>query len=151
MRPLRIYTLDPSVSDRLGGTATVNVPYEKLEPGPIGSLFAVNSLGAPEELQAAALDLDDPFLLLSGGVSPTPTNGRFHMQMVYAVCSVTYAVFRRALGRDIAWATNAPADGPLRLIVRPFGFVGTNAGYSREAATCRSATSAPTRKPRASR
>ncbi len=133
VRPLRIYTLDPSVSDRLGGTATVNVPYEKLEPGPIGSLFAVNSLGAPEELQAAALDLDDPFLLLSGGVSPTPTNGRFHMQMVYAVCSVTYAVFRRALGRDIAWATNAPADGPLRLIVRPFGFVGTNAGYSREA------------------
>ena len=132
VRPLRIYTLDPSVSDRLGGTATVNVPYEKLEPGPIGSLFAVNSSGAPEELLAAALDLDDPFLLLSGGVSPTPTNGRFHMQMVYAVCSLTYAVFRRALGRDIAWATNAPADGPLRLIVKPFAFVGTNAGYSRE-------------------
>src|SRR6188768_3739352 len=65
VRPLRIYTLDPSVSDRLGGTATVNVPYEKLEPGPIGSLFAVNSQGAPDELQAAALDLDDPFLLLS--------------------------------------------------------------------------------------
>ena len=133
VRPLRIYTLDPSVSDRLGGTATVNVPYEKLEPGPIGSLFAVNSQGAPDELQAAALDLDDPFLLLSGGVSPTPTNGRFHMQMVYAVCSLTYAVFRRALGRDIAWATNAPADGPLRLVVKPFAFVGTNAGYSREA------------------
>jgi hypothetical protein len=133
VRPLRIYTLDPSVSDRVGGTATVFVPYEKLEPGPIGSLFAVNSDGAPEELKASALDLDDPYLLLSGGLSPTPTNGRFHMQMVYAVCSLTYSVFRRALGRDIAWATNAPADGPLRLIVRPFGFVGTNAGYSREA------------------
>ena len=52
MRPLRIYTLDPSVSDRVGGVATVLVPYEKLEPGPIGALFAVNSLGAPEELQA---------------------------------------------------------------------------------------------------
>jgi hypothetical protein len=133
VRPLRIYTLDPSVSDRLGGVATVLVPYEKLEPGPIGSLFAVNGLGAPVELQAEALDLDDPFLLLSGGLSPTPTNGRFHMQMVYAVCSLTYAAFRRALGRDIAWATMAPADGPLRLIVRPFGFEGTNAGYSREA------------------
>lgn len=133
VRPLRIYTLDPSVSDRVGGVATVLVPYEKLEPGPIGALFAVNSLGAPEELQAEALDLDDPYLLLSSGLSPTPTNGRFHMQMVYAVCSITYAAFRRALGRDIAWATNAPADGPLRLIVRPFGFSGTNAGYSREA------------------
>ena len=133
VRPLRIYTLDPSVSDRLGGVATVLVPYEKLEPGPIGSLFAVNATGAPVELQAEALDLDDPFLLLSGGLSPTPTNGRFHMQMVYAVCSLTYAAFRRALGRDIAWATMAPADGPLRLVVRPFGFEGTNAGYSREA------------------
>ena len=51
VRPLRIYTLDPSVSDRMGGVATVNVPYEKLEPGPIGSLFAVNSMGAPEELR----------------------------------------------------------------------------------------------------
>jgi hypothetical protein len=133
VRPLRIYTLDPSVSDRLGGVATVHVPYEKLEPGPIGSLFAVNALGAPPELQAEALDLDDPFLLLSGGLTPTPTNGRFHMQMVYAVCSLTYAAFRRALGRDIAWATMVPADGPLRLVVRPFGFEGRNAGYSREA------------------
>ncbi len=133
VRPLRIYTLDPSVSDRMGGVATVFVPYEKLEPGPIGSLFAVNSLGAPDELRAEALDLDDPHLLLSSGLSPTPTNGRFHLQMVYAVCSLTYAAFRRALGRDIAWATTAPADGPLRLIVRPFGFAGSNAGYSREA------------------
>ena len=28
VRPLRIFTLDPSVSDRLGGIATVQVPYE---------------------------------------------------------------------------------------------------------------------------
>jgi len=133
VRPLRIYALDPSVSDRTGGIATVQVPYEKLAPGPVGSLFAINSTGAPEELRAEALDLDDPYLLLSGGLSPTPTNGRFHMQMVYAVCSLTYAVFRRALGRDIAWASTAPADGPLRLVVRPFGFEGANAGYSREA------------------
>ena len=133
VRPLRIYTLDPSVSDRVGGVATVLVPYEKLEPGPIGSLFAVNGMGAPEELKGDALNLDEPHLLLSSGLSPTPTNGRFHMQMVYAVCSLTYAVFRRALGRDIAWATTAPADGPLRLVVRPFGFSGPNAGYSREA------------------
>ena len=122
VRPLRIYTLDPSVSDRMGGVATVHVPYEKLEPGPIGSLFAVNSTARPRSSTAEALDLDDPHLLLSGGLSPTPTNGRFHMQMVYAVCSLTYAAFRRALGRDIAWASTAPADGPLRLVVRPFGF-----------------------------
>ena len=132
-RPLRIYTLDPSVSDRVGGVATVNVPYEKLEPGPVGSLFAVNFQGAPEPLTADALDLDEPHLLLSSGLTPSPSNGRFHLQMAYAVCSLTYAAFRRALGRDIAWASAVPADGPLRLVVRPFGFKGKNAGYSREA------------------
>ena len=132
-RPLRIYTLDPSVSDRVGGVATVNVPYEKLEPGPVGSLFAVNFQGAPEPLTADALDLDEPHLLLSSGLTPSPSNGRFHLQMAYAVCSLTYAAFRRALGRDIAWASAGPANGPLRLVVRPFGFKGKNAGYSREA------------------
>jgi len=133
VRPLRIYTLDPSVSDRLGGVATVFVPYEKLAPGPVGSLFKVNWEGAPAPLKAEPLNLDDPDLLLSSGLSPTPANGQFHLQMVYAVCSLTYAAFKRALGRDIAWATAPPAGEPLRLVVRPFGFPGPNAGYSREA------------------
>jgi hypothetical protein len=133
VRPLRLYTLDPSVSDRLGGVATVNVPYERLELGPTGALFQVNCEGAPKPLASAPLNLDDPDLLLSSGLAPTPADGRFHLQMVYAVCSLTYAAFRRALGRDIAWATAAPAEGPHRLVVRPFAFRGRNAGYSREA------------------
>jgi hypothetical protein len=132
-RPLRIFTLDPSVSGRTGGVATVLVPYEKLERGPTGSLFRVIPDGAPEPLRAEALDLDDPMLLLSSGISPSPANGLFHLQMVYAVCSLTYASFRKALGREIAWATAPTGDGPLRLAVRPFGFEGSNAGYSREA------------------
>src|SRR5690606_38944754 len=74
-RPLRIYTLDPSVSDRIGGVATVNVPYEKLEKGPVGALFDVRCDGAPRVLKAEPLDLDDPHLLLSSGLSPTPADG----------------------------------------------------------------------------
>lgn len=132
-RPLRIYTLDPSVSDRIGGIATVQVPYEKLETGPIGSLFHIKGDGAPQPLQAEALDLDDPYLLLSSGLTPSPANGQFHLQMVYAVCNLTYAAFRRALGRDIAWATEAAPGEPVRLVVRPFGVRAANAGYSREA------------------
>ena len=132
-RPLRIYTLDPSVSDRMGGVATVDVPYEKLDSGPVGSLFKIISEGAPEPLRAEALNLDEPFLLLSSGVTPSPADGQFHLQMVYAVCSLTYAAFRRALGRDIAWATAAREGEPLRLVVRPFGVRAANAGYSREA------------------
>jgi hypothetical protein len=133
VRPLRIYTLDPSVSARLGGVATAPVPYEKLEPGPSGSVFHVVADGVPAPLSAEALNLDDPALLMSCGLTPTPMNGRFHLQMVYAVCSITYAAFRKALGRDIAWATTPPEGAPLRLTVRPFGFRGPNAGYSREA------------------
>ena len=132
-RPLRIYTLDPSVSDRVGGVATVQVPYEPLQPGPIGSVFNVNWAGAPSPIVSDALNLDDPFLLMSSGVSPSPANGKFHLQMVYAVCSLTYAAFSKALGRDIAWATPSEPGQPLRLVVRPFGFRGANAGYSREA------------------
>ena len=63
--------------------------------------------------------------------------------MVYAVCSLTYAAFRRALGREIAWATPAPDDGPLRLVVRPFGFGAPTPATAARPATSRSATSAP--------
>jgi hypothetical protein len=132
-RALRIYTLDPSVSDRIGGVATVLVPYEKLEPGPIGSLFKVVTDGAPKLLRSQPLDLDEPYILLSSGLVPSPANGKFHPQMVYAVCSLTYAAFRRALGRDIAWAMDPESKKePLRLVVRPFGVRAANAGYSRE-------------------
>ena len=150
VRPLRIYTLDPSVSDRLGGIATVNVPYEKLEPGP----DRVALRGRRATARPAAR---------SGPSRSTSTirtcccradcrrrrrTARFHLQMVYAVCSLTYAAFRRALGRDIAWAINGD---------RPTGRCGSSCGRSASAAatpataakpaTCRSATSAPATKP----
>ena len=110
----------------------MQVPYEKLKAGPVGSLFEIICDGAPRQLAAGLLDLDDPHLLLSSGLHPSPADGRFHPQMVYAVASLTYAAFKRALGREIAWAIPAAADGPLRLKVRPF-IPGANAGYSREA------------------
>jgi hypothetical protein len=133
VRPLRIFTLDPSVSYRLGGVATVNVPYEELTPGPVGRLFEVQCHKVPTPLVAQPLDLDQPALLLSSGLSPTPANAEFHLQMVYAVCMLTYAAFRRALGRDLAWAC-APAEGEqwTRLHVRPFGMFERNAYYDRE-------------------
>jgi hypothetical protein len=133
VRPLRIFTLDPSVSYRLGGMATVDVPYEELEPGPKGRLFDVQSRKVPKPLTAEPLDLDQPALLLSSGLSPSPGNGQFHLQMVYSVCMLTYAAFRRALGRDLAWAC-APAEGEkwTRLHVRPFGMFERNAYYDRD-------------------
>ncbi len=131
-RLLRIYTLDPSVSSLLGGRATVAVPYEELQPGPRGAVFEVVSTGMPATLRVEpsrkplALDLNERDLLLSCGLSPTPADGRFHLQMVYAVCSLTYAVFQRALGRDIIWASGVRErdDEPFRLRVFPFAMAG---------------------------
>ena len=132
-RPLRIYSLDPSVSYRLGGVATVNVPYEELQPGPTGHLFEVIGAVAPHEFAAQPLNLDAPSLLMSSGLSPSPANSLFHAQMVYAVCSLTYETFRRALGRDLSWACEPSEDGKhTRLKVRPFGMIERNAYYDRE-------------------
>ena len=92
-RPLRIFTLDPSVSQRSGGIATVEVPYEDLEVGPAGRLFEIDPKGAlPVESRSA--DLDNKDLLLQDGLAPSPATGQFHLQMVYAVCNVIRALWR---------------------------------------------------------
>jgi hypothetical protein len=129
-RPLRIYTLDPSVSQRLGGTTIVNVPLEPLRDGPVGSLFAIDPGESP--FHARPLDLEDSELLLTSGVTPSPADSRFPLQMVYAVCSLTYAAFQRALGRDVAWACGVDEEGRRRLRVRPFGSEERNAYYDRD-------------------
>src|SRR6266436_6661006 len=40
-RPLRIYTLDPTASRLDGAVATLNVPFERLSSGPVGSILEV--------------------------------------------------------------------------------------------------------------
>ncbi len=139
-RPLRIYTLDPSVSSLLGGRACAPVPYEELLPGPIGAVFDVRATGMPVALRGGSralptLDLNDRALLLSNGIAPTPADGRFHLQMVYAVCSLTYANFQRALGREIMWVSGSrdSEHDPFRLIVQPFALRNKrNASFDQE-------------------
>lgn len=100
-RPLRIYALDPSGSRCDGTVAVVNVPYEPLRPGPMGALFEViDDVHADHQHR---FDLDDRAVLLEQGRRPSQSDAKFRQQMVYAVCSTTYAVFRQALGRDLAW------------------------------------------------
>ncbi len=102
-RPLRIYALDPSASALDGALSIVNVPYEPIGIGPGGPhgfiLEIVNDRSAGEQ----PLDFNDRFLLMQQGLSQSPEDPLFRQQMVYAVCSTTYAAFRQALGRDIAW------------------------------------------------
>lgn len=131
-RPLRIFTTSPIASKLDGSIATLNVPYEPLKPGPIGTLLEVIDEGVSDDLLAPVgprqqLDLDDRYLLIEQGVAPSEGDPRFRAQMAYAVCSITYAAFRRALGRDLAWGfmRGLDSDQPTRLRIRT--------AYAREA------------------
>jgi hypothetical protein len=131
-RPLRIYALDAAASEREGAVALVNVPYEPLAPGPRGCLFEVEeTFRTADGLRPRVVDLDAPRVLLESGRRPSPSDPQFHQQMVYAVCSLTYAAFRKALGRDLAWGFDREpdADGRVRLLVRPHAMREDNAFY----------------------
>lgn len=131
-RPLRIYTLDAAESRLEGGVALVNVPYESLEPGPRGAVFEVDNLDGWQNLRYQRLDLDDPGVLIRNGLAPTPSDPRFHQQMVYAVCSLVYASFKSALGRDLAWGFERTGEGPDRLLLRPYSGQEENAFYDQQ-------------------
>lgn len=138
-RPLRIFTTDPSEVFLKTATAVVHVPYERLEPGPKGRLLRVDSFDSQSGTIYPAINLDDPSLLISRGLTPSPADARFHQQMVYAVCSMTYAVFRRALGRDVGWGfvprDEHAGDDAERLVIRPYGPDARNAEYSKDDGT----------------
>jgi hypothetical protein len=127
-RPLKIFTLDPSVSKLEGAVATLKVPFERLQPGPRGAVFEVSNFDGHQHNQR--VDLDDPLLVVNEGIDPTPSDPRFHQQMVYAVASSVYAVFRNALGRHVAWSFPArPGEGTPRLLLSPHALQGTSNAY----------------------
>jgi hypothetical protein len=139
-RPIRIFVLDPAETRVLGRITTLNVPYEKVTPGPRGALFEVDGLDAVRGELYRQLELNDPIVLIQGGVSPSPSDPRSHQQMVYAVCSSVYAAFRSSLGRVISWGFAGdpdPEDERLRLRLSPFAHGDTNAFYDPQAGALR--------------
>jgi hypothetical protein len=133
-RPLRIYALDPGASQREGAVAVVNVPYEPLPPGPVGAILEVDGRDGVSGTLYRAAELDAPDVLIRSGYDPSPSDPRFHQQMVYAVCMLVYATFRRALGRHVSWGFQpSGGDGGGRLRVRPYASSAPNACYDRVA------------------
>ena len=135
-RPLRIFTLDPTVSPREGGVTTVNVAYEALHPGPDSRLFHIDPHDPTTGEDTVAADLNEPYPLLSAGYDPASSDARFHKQMLYAVCSNVYAAFRVALGRDLTWGFDRTSDTG-RLWLQPHAFRGINAYYDKAAGKLR--------------
>lgn len=133
-RPLRIYTLDPSASRFDGAVATINVPYEKLAPGPCGSVLEVLDWDETQGRTYLPVDLDEKGVLLRSGRDPSLSDAMFHQQMVYAVCSSTYNVFHVALGRVPSWgfAARKGTSQPV-LRIRPHALYDENAYYDETA------------------
>lgn len=116
-RPLRIYTVDPATPKLDGAVETINVPYEPLDPGPCGRLFSVDHRNHEQQTDYRRADLSEQQVLIKDGYDPSPSDPRFHQQMVYAVCMTTYSVFRSALGRTLSWGFGTEGEAvPLTLI-----------------------------------
>jgi hypothetical protein len=142
-RPLKAYAFDPSLGHFVGNEMTIDVKYEKLLPGPIGQRVAVIDYDGANEVFYKPVDLDDPSLLIRGGLSPTEADPRFHQQMVYAVVSETIQHYEAALGRRVRWRLDErlpdkngqmpkgamPGD-IYRLNLHPHAMISANAAYS---------------------
>jgi hypothetical protein len=80
---------------------TVETRNEPLRPGPSGPRISVVDYDATRGCFYTPVDLDDPAVLMQGGIDHSEGDPRFHQQMVYAVASQILGIFDRALGRPV--------------------------------------------------
>jgi hypothetical protein len=143
-RPLKAYALDPSAGRLLGNEMTLNVRYQELEAGPVVKERAADAIAIVDYDGANGtyykpVNLDDPKILIRGGLNPTESDPRFHQQMVYAVVTETIQHFETALGRRIHWRRGDRNNPDYRLEhiwtlnIYPHAFIGKNAFYSPKA------------------
>jgi len=109
---------------RLESTRVISIPImnEPLRPGPQGSRVEVLDYDGVNECFYPAVDLDDPRVLMRGGLDPAEADPRFHQQMVYAVTMKVIENFDFALGRRITFRGR-------RLRLYPHAFLGRNAFF----------------------
>jgi hypothetical protein len=127
-RYLRGYSLDPGFSTRLD-TAGINeveyrVPFEPLEPGPVGEYVEVLDFDPASGTWYEPVDLRDENVASQHGLAPSEGNPQFHQQFVYAVSMKTIRHFERALGRKIVWYPR---------VLRARGAAGADAGGEKAA------------------
>lgn len=139
-RRIRTYAVDPSFSAQLDtaelNEVTLNVKWEKVEPGPTGEYIEV----VDEDIvgqKYPPVDLNDPRLLMQDGWAPSEGNPAFHQQMVYAVAMKTIEFFEQALGRPVLWRAEINSEKEFddskyrqRLRIRPHALHQANAFYS---------------------
>jgi hypothetical protein len=137
-RRLRTFAFDPSLAGQLETAAinqiTLEVPWEPLEPGPVGEYLEVVDVDPASGQAYWPVDLNEPFVLAQDGLAPSEGDPRFHQQMVYAVAMATIKRFEEALGRRALWSV--PRRGSKqwkyipRLRIYPHALREANAYYS---------------------
>ena len=115
-RPLKAYAFDPSAGKLLGNEMSMNVRYQELDPGPVvrdraGDAIAIDDYDGANGTYCTPVDLNDPRILIRGGLDPSEADPRFHQQMVYAVAMTTIQNFERALGRPALWSPRLYQEG----------------------------------------
>jgi hypothetical protein len=132
VRPLKVYAFDPSAGHLMGNIMSISLSYEKLAPGPVGKKLAVVDFDGSNNTYYEPVNLDDPRILIQGGIDPSESDPRFHQQMVYAIAAETLQRFETALGRHIHWRPGEPGanDGIPVLLLMPHAMYQANAFYS---------------------
>ncbi|MEO5645312.1 MAG: hypothetical protein ABIQ40_03595 [Bacteroidia bacterium] len=147
-RRLRGYAFDPVTSLDLD-TSEINevvykIPWEKnLKKGPEGEYIKIIDRDPSSNVTYTAVDLNDPGILATDGLTPSEADPRFHQQMVYAVVMNTIKNFEKALGRKITWSpaeeivkengkTKIKYNYVDKLLIFPHGMRDQNAYYSPE-------------------
>jgi len=133
VRPLKIYASDPMVGRDVRTRISIDTRNEPLRPGPAGARIVVIDYDATHDCFYTPVDLDDPTILMQGGIDHSESDPRFHQQMVYGVANRIVGIFDRALGRSVELSSTEVHGGrprPLRLY--PHAFNEANAFYAAE-------------------
>src|SRR6188474_1307941 len=80
-RPLKVFAIDPSRGTGPKNVVTLRLPYEPLQNGPIGRLIEIidevdvmagdSRPAAKSPVRIEPVNLDDPKILLDGGLAPS--------------------------------------------------------------------------------
>src|SRR5262245_60487921 len=130
-RPLKIFASDPMLGRTLGNRYSINVVNEQLEPGPVGKRIEVIDYDGAQKCFYKQVDLNDPAILMKGGLDPSESDPLFHQQMVYAVALKTLENFDKSFGRILRLSSSSRKRGATypRLRLFPHAFYGDNAYY----------------------
>jgi hypothetical protein len=128
-RKMPVIAQDPQVRrDERILTTTVSVPWEDLQPGPIGHRVCVIDYDASTRKMYKPAMVDDDSVFAPKKDDELLSEPDFHARNVYALVMRTLARFEYALGRRVGWGFDAH-----QLKVVPHAFEEMNAFYSREA------------------